>query len=276
MTQANRNMESAPHMERACCTRLVDVGVRLGAYLALERVNLHVHCGELTAIIGPNGAGKTTLLRAIMGEVAHTGEMKFLSATGPAQRQRPRIGYVPQRIEIDNSAPLTVLDLFAAAGTSWPLWLRYPRRIRAEAHEALACVGAGELMERRLGNLSCGQLQRVLLALALKPVPGLLLLDEPLAGLDHVGTAQFYEIVSGLRRFMDLSILMVSHDLSAAAAIADRMVFINNRSLLFEGTPAEVLEQPEVRKTFGLDLQASGPGPDVGTSTCPVNGGAQP
>ncbi len=267
-------MESAAHQERACCTRLVDVGVRLGAHLALERVNLHVHCGELTAIIGPNGAGKTTLLRAIMGEVAHTGEMKFLSAAGLVHRQRPRIGYVPQRIEIDNSAPLTVLDLFAAAGTSWPLWLWYPRRISAEAHEALTCVGAGELMERSLGNLSCGQLQRVLLALALKPVPGLLLLDEPLAGLDHAGTAQFYEIVSGLRRLMDLSILMVSHDLSAAAAIADRMVFINNRSLLFEGTPGEVLEQPEVRKTFGLDLQTDGPELSVRTSPCPVNGGA--
>jgi zinc transport system ATP-binding protein len=276
MTQANLNSDSVPHKERACCTRLVDVGVRLGAYIALEQVNLHVHCGELTAIIGPNGAGKTTLLRAIMGEVAHTREMMFLSAAGPAHRQRPRIGYVPQRIEIDNSAPLTVLDLFAAAGTCWPLWLWYPRRLRAEARDALACVGAEELMERRLGNLSCGQLQRVLLALALKPVPGLLLLDEPLAGLDHAGTAQFYEIVSGLRKIMDLSILMVSHDLSAAAAIADRMVFINNRSLLFEGTPAEVLQQPEVRNTFGLDLQTGGPDLSVRTAPCPVNGGAAP
>jgi zinc transport system ATP-binding protein len=190
-----------------------------------------------------------------MGEVAHSGQLLFQPASNPANRQRPHIGYVPQRIEIDKSAPLTVLDLFAAVGTRWPLWLWYPKRIREEAHEALASVGGAELLERSLGNLSCGQLQRVLLALALKPVPELLLLDEPLAGLDHAGTAQFYEIVSGLRRYLDLSIMLVSHDLNAAASIADRMVFINNKSLLFEGTPAEVLKQPEVRLAFGLDDQ---------------------
>ncbi len=272
MTQNNQDT----HKGRACCTRLTDVGVRLGSHIALEQVNLHVHCGELTAIIGPNGAGKTTLLRAIMGEVAHSGQLIFLSANNPTRHQRPRIGYVPQRLEIDTSAPLTVLDLFAATGTRWPLWVWYPRRIREEARDALACVGAEELMERRLGNLSCGQLQRVLLALALKPVPELLLLDEPLAGLDHSGTAQFYEIVSGLRRFMDLSILLVSHDLNAAAAIADRMVFINNHSLMFEGTPAEVLQQPDVRKTFGLDLQVGIPVLFTTPSHCPVNYGEVP
>jgi zinc transport system ATP-binding protein len=261
-------------LERPCCTRLIDLGVRLGSHVVLERVNLHVHCGEVTAIIGPNGAGKTTLLRAIMGEQAHTGQLLFQPGTGPAHGQRPRIGYVPQRIEIDGSAPLTVLDLFAAVGTRWPLWFWYPRRIREEAAEALACVGAQDLMERSLGNLSCGQLQRVLLALALKPVPELLLLDEPVAGLDHPGTAQFYEIVSGLRRFMDLSILLVSHDLKAAASIADRMVFINDKTLRFDGSPAEVLQEPEVRKCFGLDVQAASPAPCTRTACCPVAGGA--
>jgi zinc transport system ATP-binding protein len=273
MMASNCETGSYTHKDRVCCTRLVDVGVRLGSHVALEQVNLHVHCGELTAIIGPNGAGKTTLLRAIMGEVAHTGQLVFQSATDPAKRQRPRIGYVPQRIEIDKTAPLTVLDLFAAIGTSWPLWLWYPGRVREEAREALACVGAEDLLERCLGNLSSGQLQRVLLALALKPIPELLLLDEPLAGLDQAGTAQFYEIVSGLRRVLDLSILLVSHDLNAAAAIADRMVFINNRSLLFEGTPAEVLQQPEVRRTFGLDLLSVGSGPAITTLHCPVDRG---
>ena len=273
MMQANGSNVTDAHKDQVCCTRLVDVGVRLGNYHALEQVNLHVHCGELTAIIGPNGAGKTTLLRAIMGELSHTGELIFQSATDSAARKRPRIGYVPQRIEIDASAPLTVLDLFAAAGTRWPLWLWYPKRIREEAGKALACVGAEDLLERRLGDLSCGQLQRVLLALALNPVPELLLLDEPLAGLDHAGTAQFYEIVSGLRRFMDLSILLVSHDLNAAASIADRMVFINKKSLLYDGTPVEVLNQPEVRKAFGLDVPAGSPDLSAKCALCPSNGG---
>jgi zinc transport system ATP-binding protein len=259
------------HAERVCCTRLIDVGVQFDGQIALQKVNLHVHCGELTAIVGPNGAGKTTLLRAIMGEVAHSGELLFQPASSPTHRQRPRIGYVPQRIEIDKSAPLTVLDLFAAVGTRWPLWLWYPQRIRREAQEALECVGGAELLERRLGNLSCGQLQRVLLALALKPVPELLLLDEPLAGLDHAGTAQFYDIVSGLRKYLDLSIMLVSHDLTAAATIADRMVFINNKSLLYEGTPAEVLQQPEVRRAFGLDIQPVTPELNSRKALCAVD-----
>ena len=247
-----------------------------GERVAVDALDLHVPRGEIFGLLGHNGAGKTTLLRAIMGELPHTGQLTFMSAHNPTQRQRPRIGYVPQRIEIDKSAPLTVLDLFASAGTSWPIWLWYPKRVRDGAREALACVGAEELIERRLGNLSCGQLQRVLLALALKPVPELLLLDEPLAGLDHAGTAQFYEIVSGLRRFMDLSILLVSHDLNAAAAIADRMVFINNQSLAHEGTPAEVLQHPEVRSAFGLDMQFRNDLPGSTAALCPVNIGDQP
>lgn len=276
MTRCDCDRESSLHGEGACCTRLVNVGVRIGAQIVLENVNLHVHCGELTAIIGPNGAGKTTLLRAIIGEIMHTGQLVFQPVSGPTKRKRPRIGYVPQRIEIDRTAPLTVLDLFTAVGTRWPVWLRCPGRIRKKAREVLECVGAADLLECCIGNLSSGQLQRVLLALALKPVPELLLLDEPLTGLDRTGTAQFYEIVSNLRRVMDLSIMMVSHDLHSAAAIADRMVFINNRSLQCEGTPDYVLRQPEVRKAFGLDAPLHDPGVTARTSPGLAESGEKP
>ena len=260
------------HAERACCTRLTDLGVRLGSFTALERVNLHVHCGELTAIVGPNGSGKTTLLRAIMGEIAHTGELSYVAAAAGRASRRPRIGYVPQRMEIDKTAPLTVLDLFAAARTRWPIWLGCPPRVRTEAREALASVGAEEFLEESLGHLSCGQFQRVLLALALTPAPELLLLDEPLAGMDRAGTARFYEIVSGLRRVLDLSVLLVSHDLPAAAAIADRMVFLHQRTILCEGAPADVLRQPVVRETFGLDLSipAAVAAPPATDPRCPL------
>jgi zinc transport system ATP-binding protein len=245
------------HGAGACCTRLVDLGVRLGATTILERVNLHVHCGELTAIIGPNGSGKTTLLRAITGEVPHTGELTFLPTAG-RRRQRPRVGYVPQSVAIDRTAPVTVLDLFAAALGRRPVWLGCSAGVRAEALRALERAGAAELLERRLGHLSRGQLQRVLLALALTPVPELLLLDEPLEGIDPAGTARFAEIISGLRRVLDLSILLVSHDLAAAARIADRMVFVGGRTVLCDGPPAEVLRQAAVREAFGL---GAGPAP---------------
>ncbi len=256
---AARNAPLAPERNGGhfCCTRLLDLGVRLGGTTILEGINLHVHCGELTAIIGPNGAGKTTLLRAILGETRHSGQLIFRPSASPDQPQRPRLGYVPQRLEFDRGAPLTVLDLFAVARGGLPVWLGASARTRLEARAALDHVGGAGLLNRRLGHLSCGQLQRVLLALALTPMPQLLLLDEPLAGLDRAGTAQFYEIVSGLRHSLDLSILLVSHDLQAAAAIADRMVFIHERTIRAEGPPAAVLSQPLVRDCFGLDLPAA-------------------
>lgn len=252
-------MATAPfHPERSCCTRLENLGVRLGRTTVLKDVNLHVHCGELTVIIGPNGSGKTTLLKAIMGEVDHTGSLTFLPSANPSNPKRPRVGYVPQRLEIDKLMPLTVEDLFGAAGSRWPVWLGIGRKAREETRKALEKVGAGDLIDKRLGHLSCGQLQRVLLALALNPVPELLLLDEPLAGMDRTGIAQFYQAVSELRREMDLSILLVSHDLSASASIADRMVFINGQTIRCDGAPFTVLNEPEVRSVFGLDLETSG------------------
>lgn len=237
----------------ACCTRLVDIGVRLNGTTILKNVNLHVHCGELTAIIGPNGGGKTTLLRALIGELPHSGELVYRPQSSASRPQHPRIGYVPQRMEMDRATPVTVLDLFAMARTRWPIWLGHPHRVRVEAEEALSRVRAEDLLMRRVGHLSCGQLQRVLLALALTPVPDLLLLDEPLAGMDRAGMAQFYELISGLRRVLDLSILLVSHDLRDAASIADRMVFLNG-TVLCQGRPSEVLREPLVRDVFGLDI----------------------
>jgi zinc transport system ATP-binding protein len=160
---------------------------------------------------------------------------------------------VPQHIEIDKTTPLTVLDLFAAAQTRRPVWLGHSHRMRDAARATLERVRGADLLDERVGSLSCGQLQRVLLALALSPVPEILLLDEPLAGMDHPGTLMFYEIVSELRVNIDLTIMHVSHDLAAAASVADRLVFLNH-TILCDGTPAEVLQSPAVRETFGLDL----------------------
>jgi zinc transport system ATP-binding protein len=231
----------------------MSLGVRLGANTVLENINLHMHCGEFTVVIGPNGAGKTTLLRALTGEISHTGQIVFVPSTAPAGSRPPRFGYLPQRMEIDKTSPLTVMDLFACARTSRPVWLGHARARRIEAAQALARVQAGELLDHRIGQLSCGQMQRVLLALALTPMPEILLLDEPLAGLDHAGTLLFYEIVSSLRREIDLSVLLVSHDLAAAATVADRIILLNH-TVLFDGTPAEALQHAAVRSTFGLDL----------------------
>ncbi len=235
----------------ACCTRLVDFGVTLRGVPILEHINLHMHCGELTAVIGPNGAGKTTLLRALVGETPHLGALRFIHH-GNVENAKPlRIGYVPQRLDIDRTSPATVLDAFVGALSRWPLWMGVRTRTRNDIREQLAVAGAETFLDRKLSELSGGELQRVLLALALAPNPELLLLDEPVAGVDQSGTELFYQTVSRMRTQFDLSILLVSHDLMAVASVADRMILLN-RTVLCDGTPHEVLLNPLIRKTFGF------------------------
>ncbi len=234
-----------------CCTRLVDFGVKLRGEPVLERINLHMHCGELTSLIGPNGAGKTTLLRAMVGEIPYSGKLRFIHH-GNVETTKPlRIGYVPQKLELDRTSPTTVLDLFAGTLSRLPLWIGTRKAIQDEAVAKLELVGAEKLLKRRLSEISVGQLQRVLLALALTPVPELLLLDEPVAALDQGGMERFYQTVSTMRTEYDLSILLVSHDLTAAAQFADRMILLN-RTVLCDGTPREVLLNPLIRQTFGF------------------------
>lgn len=234
-----------------CCTRLRDFGVKFRGESVLEDINLHMHCGELTALIGPNGAGKTTLLRAMVGELPHTGTLRFIHHGNVETTTPVRIGYVPQKLELDRTSPTTVLDLFAATICRWPLWVGTRKAVRGEALRKLELVGAEQLLNRRLSEISVGQLQRILLALALTPVPELLLLDEPVAALDHGGMELFYQTVSKMRQEYDLSILLVSHDLTAVAQFADRMILLN-RTVLCDGPPREVLLNPLIRQAFGF------------------------
>lgn len=246
-----RDNAGTGHACGACCTRLEKFGVQIGARPVLEDVNLHMHCGELTAVVGPNGAGKTTLLRAMIGDLPHTGALRFVHHDKGESAKPLRIGYVPQKVEVDVTSPTTVMDLFTAALTRRPVWLGARGAVRRQIGDALARVGAESLIQRKLAEISMGQLQRVFLALALVPVPELLLLDEPVSGVDRAGTALFYETVSRMRTDFDLSILLVSHDLAAVAEVADRMILLN-RTILCDGIPREVLLSPRIRETFGF------------------------
>lgn len=247
----------APHACGECCTKLENLGVALNGVSILENISLHLHCGELTTLVGPNGAGKTTLLRTLLGELPHTGAIHFLPVFGHGREDAPAIGYVPQRLDFDRFSPLSVLDAFSCALSRWPVVLWSKRRDRETAREALAAVHAEHLIGRKLGQLSGGELQRVLLALSLTPVPNLLLLDEPVSGIDLPGREMFYRTVSELRRRYDLSILMVSHDLAGITAVSDRIVFLNHQ-IVCAGSPAEVIANTEVRRTFGLELSSPG------------------
>ena len=165
------------------CTKINNISVKFGKEQVLKNVNIHVHCGELTVIIGRNGAGKSTLLKAILGEVEHTGNISFVDMKDNIAK-RIKIGYVPQTINIEKHMPTTVYDLFASCICHIPVFLKKDKKIYSEIKEQLKIFGAEKLIDKSIGDLSGGELQRVLLAIATKPTPNLLVLDEPVSGID--------------------------------------------------------------------------------------------
>jgi len=235
---------------KLCCTKIENFGVKIGKMEIFRDVNIHVHCGQLTALIGPNGAGKSTLLKAILGEVRHTGKLHYVDAKGK-HTGAPIIGYVPQYLRFDVSSPTSVLDIFMACLTNRPVWLCRAGKLRAQISRGLERVKAEHLIDRRLGSLSGGELQRVLLALALQPQPDLLLLDEPVSGVDQNGLELFYDIVADLRAQEDMAIILVSHDLNLVAKHADHVVLLN-KEVVCSGTPAAVFSDERTRKIFGM------------------------
>ena len=212
---------------------------------------MHIHCGQLTVLIGQNGAGKTTLVRALLGELPHSGIVSHLDGQG---REIPhmRTGYVPQHLDFDQEMPVTVMDFMAAAFSNRPVWLGVNRKTKREVQKALQAVDAGELAQRPLGRCSGGELQRVLLALALYPAPDLLVLDEPVSGVDQNGLKMFLDIVLRLKETHHMAILLVSHDLQLVRDYADHVVLLD-KTVLAQGTPEHVFASPAFQATFGLE-----------------------
>ena len=237
-----------------CCTKIENLSVTKGNNQILKDVNLHIHCGELTALIGPNGAGKSTLLKAMLGENEYSGNLRFTDGNDKITR-KPIIGYVPQKLDFDYSSPVSVLDVFAATQSNRPIYFSYDKKIKDIALRSLSKVQGEDLIHKRLGVLSGGQLQRVLLALALEPIPDILLLDEPVSGIDQNGLKLFYNIVSNLRENYDLSIILVSHDLNLVYEYADRVAFLNNKTIECVGKPEVVFANKNVKDTFGLEIK---------------------
>lgn len=244
--------DRADECAKVCCTKIEHFGVKAGALTIFEDVNIHVHCGQLTALIGPNGAGKSTLLKAILGEVEHSGNLNYVDAKD-RHTGHPVIGYVPQYLTFDVTAPTSVIDLFMACLSNRPVWLFSSRKIRQRVIDNLRRVKAEHLIDRRLGALSGGELQRILLALALDPIPDLLLLDEPVSGVDQNGLDLFYDIVVDLKASEDMAIILISHDLEQVAKHADQVILLNKR-VLAAGTPEEVFSDDKMKRVFGTIL----------------------
>ena len=245
-------MRFSPHTGscgHSCCLRVENVSVKIGSDQILKDVNLHVHCGEMVALIGPNGAGKSTFLKTVLGEQEYDGVIAF---SEPGKRsKKPRIGYVPQSPAFDPSDPISVSDLFACCMSRRPAFLGLGKTMEDLVLECLERVHGEDLIHKRVGTLSGGELQRVLLALALEPMPNILILDEPLSGVDIEGMISLMNMLDEIRKNYDLSILMTTHDFSMLDRYADQVVLIDH-AVLIKGTPDTVLNSEAFRTAFHL------------------------
>ena len=223
-------------VERANGTTLVEgwgLRLRLGGHDILQGVDVSVRAGEIVTVIGPNGAGKSMMARALLGLVA-------LDGGTVTRKPGLTVGYLPQRFAIDAVLPLTVRRLMS-------LTQRAPA---AAIDAALDEVGAGHLLSRQVQDLSGGELQRVLLARALLGDPDLLVLDEPIQGVDVTGQMELYGLIARLRDRHGCGILLISHDLHLVMAATDRVLCINHH-LCCEGKPEAVRSDPAYLALFG-------------------------
>lgn len=236
------------------CIKMNHLGVSIGEQVILEDVNMHIHCGTLTAVIGRNGAGKTTLIRAILDDILHEGSIDFRDREDGRMRKL-KIGYVPQSLNIEKRTPLSVYDLIASYQGRAPVFLYKKKRLYEEIKEVLRIFEVEELIDKQVCNLSGGQLQRVLLSMAIMDEPNLLLLDEPVSGIDQNGMELFYRTMDYLKKNFDLAIVLISHDLDYVARYADKVLLLD-KTVLKQGSPKEVFGSPQFREVFGVEGEA--------------------
>ena len=220
-----------------CHIDLDRISVKRGGQTLLQDVSMHIHCGQLTVLIGQNGAGKTTLIKALLGQIPHTGVIRHVDSRG-LDIPHLRTGYVPQVLQFDREMPLTVEDYIAAALSRRPVWTGVGRKTKERVRQVLSDVDAAELADRPLGRCSGGELQRVLL------------LDEPVSGIDRNGLKMFLDTLIDLRRTRHMAILLVSHDLRFVREYADHVVLLE-KNVLTQGTPGEVFASREFAAVFG-------------------------
>lgn len=233
-----------------CSIQMKNVSVVSGEDTLLDNVDLTFHCGELTVLIGKNGAGKTTLLKTLLGERHYKGNISFTDHHGTVLPV-PKIGYVPQHLDFDKSMPVSVSDFIAAAKGGKAVWLGKQKKMKENIQKMLDDMECGYLADRRLGALSGGELQRVLLALATDPVPDLLVLDEPVSGVDVAGLDLFYKRVTELRDKQHMAVLLVSHDLGLIRKYADKVVLLD-KTVVAEGDADVVFRTEAFREAFGF------------------------
>lgn len=248
--------------ENGLAIELEHVYVAYGQQLALEDIDLQVRRGEFVGVLGPNGSGKSTLLKVILGLVKPLkGTVKLFGKPREELGELGRrIGYVPQVVDIDQRFPVPVWDVVMMGRYGQIGLFRQPGpKDREAARRAMERVGIQDLAQRQIGQLSGGQRQRVLVARALAMEPELLLLDEPTTGIDIATQEGFYELLADLHKSLQLTILMVSHDVGVVSQYVDQVACLNRR-LIVHGRPEEVDGQALLGCLYGKEAMFFGHG----------------
>jgi len=233
----------------------------------LPPLDLTLRAGATLGVLGPNGAGKTAMLKSLLGLLPLLGGRRVLP-----QGRMPRVGYVPQRDRLDTSWPLSVLDvvLMGRTGLRGPV-RRFSAEDRKRSCEALEEIGVGDLAERPLYALSGGQHQRVLIARAIAAEPELLVLDEPTSAMDPAAERVLLELVERLKRAHNLSVVLVTHQLTAVAGFATEVALVDRARGLFEVGPAqEMIDPHRLGRLYGREVRVT----QVDGQTCVVIGRA--
>ncbi len=215
--------------------KATDLSYFAGERHLLNSISLSVSTGEIVTVIGPNGAGKTTLLRVLLGLVPQSSGHLF-------RKKKLRIGYLPQKVNIDPILPLSVQRIMTLIG----------HHSHDQISSALEETGVHNLINKPVYQLSGGEFQRVMLARALLKNPELLVLDEPVQGVDYMGESELYDLIGNLRKRHGCGVLMISHDLHVVMASTDRVICLNQH-ICCEGEPEDVTRHPEYLRMFGLN-----------------------
>lgn len=219
------------------------VGLHLSNITILQDIDLTVKAGSVHCLIGPNGGGKTSLILSLLGQMPHTGRIAIDWNKGTT------IGYVPQVLDFDRTLPVTVDNFMAMICQRTPAFVCIRKRYRDIIKDALGLVSMDGKGKRRLGELSGGEMQRVLFAQALIPFPDLMVLDEPGAGIDEVGTRIIEEVIGALKT-KGVTVVWINHDLKQVKQMADTVTCIRKR-VLFSGSPDQILTTEMVFQVFG-------------------------